>query len=386
LRAHYYLASLHYYNGDITGALPVLDTALRRVDESGLRWSPSGVEIRILEVTARYVAGDLAGSVTAAALFTAPGAPAATPPDVPAARLAAVSCYPAVARGEADVEQRFAALREVWDRDAQIGLVAGGCEADHLLWAENPLAAVEMAERAQRFLDDMLGPGMYGGLWLSALGLAALADHAAHSRRRRDAAAETDARLRGDVLLDRVERLTASGYGRPGGLGPEGRAWAVRATAEHARLHGTATPDQWGAAVDAFGFGYRYEQARCRWRLAESLLENGDRRGAEVAARAALSDAADMGAEPLRRAVHKFLESGRFDAATSGGPLTTRELEVLALVAEGLTNRQIGQRLFISEKTASVHLSNLMAKLGVSGRTEAVTVAARRGLLDVVRP
>jgi DNA-binding NarL/FixJ family response regulator len=93
-----------------------------------------------------------------------------------------------------------------------------------------------------------------------------------------------------------------------------------------------------------------------------------------------------MGAEPLRRAVHKFLESGRFDAATSGGPLTTRELEVLALVAEGLTNRQIGQRLFISEKTASVHLSNLMAKLGVSGRTEAVTVAARRGLLDVVRP
>ena len=64
--------------------------------------------------------------------------------------------------------------------------------------------------------------------------------------------------------------------------------------------------------------------------------------------------------------------------------LTGREQEVLALVAEGLTNREIGKRLFISEKTASVHLSNLMAKLNVSSRTEAVTVAHRRGLLDVI--
>jgi DNA-binding NarL/FixJ family response regulator len=63
--------------------------------------------------------------------------------------------------------------------------------------------------------------------------------------------------------------------------------------------------------------------------------------------------------------------------------LTEREREVLALVAEGLTNREIGSRLFISAKTASVHLSNLMAKLNVSSRTEAVTVARRRGLLDL---
>ena len=63
--------------------------------------------------------------------------------------------------------------------------------------------------------------------------------------------------------------------------------------------------------------------------------------------------------------------------------LTRREQEVLALVAEGMTNREIGKRLFISEKTASVHLSNLMTKLNVSSRTEAVTVAHRRGLLDV---
>jgi DNA-binding NarL/FixJ family response regulator len=61
--------------------------------------------------------------------------------------------------------------------------------------------------------------------------------------------------------------------------------------------------------------------------------------------------------------------------------LTPREAEVLALLAEGRTNRQIGAELFISEKTASVHVSNILAKLAAGGRTEAVAIAARRGLL-----
>jgi DNA-binding NarL/FixJ family response regulator len=62
--------------------------------------------------------------------------------------------------------------------------------------------------------------------------------------------------------------------------------------------------------------------------------------------------------------------------------LTPREAEVLGLLAQGRTNRQIGSALYISEKTASVHVSNLVAKLGASGRTEAVAIAAQRGLLS----
>jgi DNA-binding CsgD family transcriptional regulator len=62
--------------------------------------------------------------------------------------------------------------------------------------------------------------------------------------------------------------------------------------------------------------------------------------------------------------------------------LTPREREVLALVAEGRTNRQVGEVLFISEKTASVHVSRLLAKLGASTRGEAAAVARRMGLLD----
>ena len=62
--------------------------------------------------------------------------------------------------------------------------------------------------------------------------------------------------------------------------------------------------------------------------------------------------------------------------------MTPREAEVLRLLAQGRTNRQIGAELYISEKTASVHVSNILGKLGATGRTEAVAIAAQRGLLN----
>ena len=62
--------------------------------------------------------------------------------------------------------------------------------------------------------------------------------------------------------------------------------------------------------------------------------------------------------------------------------LTPREREVLTLVAEGRTNGEIAGRLYISTKTASVHVSNILAKLGAATRTEAASIATRDGLLD----
>lgn len=67
--------------------------------------------------------------------------------------------------------------------------------------------------------------------------------------------------------------------------------------------------------------------------------------------------------------------------APGTGPLTAREHEVLALIAEGLTNSEIGERLFMSPKTASVHVSRIITKLGVRNRTEAATLAQRSGLV-----
>ena len=380
LRVRYTLACLHYYNGDVGASLPVLQAAVSRAAESGLRWSDPGVELRVLLAVSRYTAGDLTGSLEAAATS------GRRPPDVAAARLAAVSCYAAVALGLADAERRLADLRESWDAHPQVALVAGGCEADRLTWADDPTAAVVTAERAQQHLDAALGEGMYGGLWLSALGLAALADAAALSRQRRNDDAVADALRQGETLARRVEQIAEGGRGRPGELGPEGLAWRARAVAENARLQGRPAVQEWQAAVDAFGYGHAYEQARCHWRLAEALVAAGDRDAARVHAREAAAAADQLGALPLQRAVARTVSAARL-AVTTGGQvavLTGRERDVLALVAEGLTNREIGRRLFISEKTVSVHLSNLMAKLNVSSRTEAVTVAVRRGLHDVL--
>ena len=70
-----------------------------------------------------------------------------------------------------------------------------------------------------------------------------------------------------------------------------------------------------------------------------------------------------------------------FPAASKNVTLTARESEVLQLLTNGLTNRQIGRSLFISEKTASVHVSNILGKLGATTRTEAAALARRQGLL-----
>ena len=99
------------------------------------------------------------------------------------------------------------------------------------------------------------------------------------------------------------------------------------------------------------------------------------RHGAELVARAVRT------AERGRPRGHRGAGDGGPAAGRGGDGLTDGEAEVLELVAQGLTNRQIGDRLFISGKTVSVHVSNLLAKLGVAGRAEAVAVAHRRGLL-----
>ena len=89
----------------------------------------------------------------------------------------------------------------------------------------------------------------------------------------------------------------------------------------------------------------------------------------------AREQAARLGARPLL----EELGSGRAHSETD--LLTAREQEILTLVATGRSNGDIGKQLFISAKTVSVHVSNLMAKLGASSRTEAVALARQAGLL-----
>ncbi|HET9292425.1 MAG TPA: response regulator transcription factor, partial [Actinomycetes bacterium] len=165
-------------------------------------------------------------------------------------------------------------------------------------------------------------------------------------------------------------------------------AWLARAEAEYTRVEGRPDPARWAAAADAFGYGYLYEEARCRWRLAEAWLLEGDRDQAATQARAAHELAERLGAAPLLEALEALGRRGRLDLGVQPPPspdgpaLTPRELEVLRLVAAGRSNGQIAEALFISRKTASVHVSNILAKLGVHTRTEAAAAAHRLGLDD----
>ncbi|MFD4865611.1 AAA family ATPase [Streptomyces sp. NPDC058412] len=173
--------------------------------------------------------------------------------------------------------------------------------------------------------------------------------------------------------------------------------WAAHAEylrVELLRAEARDTPADWTAVEAAVRPLERpYLLARARHRLAEALLAaGGDREPAAALLREAYATAEQIGSRPLREDLALLAQRARLplsDADTSTAPtapqsdpvealgLTSRERDVLRLVATGSTNRKIAEELFISPKTASVHVSNILAKLGVAGRGEAAALAHR---------
>jgi len=374
LRIRFNLTTNAYYAGDLARAAAHAAAGRRRAADLGMTWAPHGVDLRTLDALVRFVGGDLS-PLAAADADGAPGYARAV--------VAAVDLYAATARGDTDVVERAAALEPWWPRDALLALTAGGNAVDALTWRGRTAQARAYADRVDAHTRSLWSPEYLGGIWLTALALAAVADEAAVRRAAGDDV--TDLLDEARARLARVEHTAVHGRPHGGRLGPEGRAWLARARAEHARATGSADPGLWRAAVAELSYGHRYETARTRWRLAEALLATGDRAAAGAEAGTALAEARAIGATPLAEAVAGLVRRARLaggaPAAPAGDVLTSREAEVLALVAQGLSNRQVGERLFISGKTVSVHVSNVLAKLGASGRTEAVTIAHERGLL-----
>lgn len=139
--------------------------------------------------------------------------------------------------------------------------------------------------------------------------------------------------------------------------------------------------EAWEQSVAAFErYPHAFERARSQARLAAVLRSTGRTAEADVVAVTARATARLLDAKPLLAELGTPLAGGR-DDAPGHAALTPREREVLLLVAEGRSNSEIGQLLYISGKTAIVHVSNILSKLGARGRTEAVAIARRHGLL-----
>jgi DNA-binding NarL/FixJ family response regulator len=151
---------------------------------------------------------------------------------------------------------------------------------------------------------------------------------------------------------------------------------------------GPGDPALWRAAVEAWeAIPAAHRIAYAKFRLAEAFLGcRGQRQQAQAALAAAREGAARLGAHALVQEAEDLATRARLDPRAPGQPdaaerfgLTQRERDVLGLVCAGYTNRQIAERLFISPKTAGLHVSHILAKLGVATRGEAAALVHRLG-------
>lgn len=261
----------------------------------------------------------------------------------------------------------------------------------------DPTRALEQALGA---LDDYPQPGVARYLWpVLVLGASACAELAERGLAVRDGTAVEGARKAAQRLRARADELPTAGSVMP--------AHRATFTGELLRTRGEPCGDAFAAAAAVWeSAGHPHEQGYALMRHAEACARAGDRAAAAAALRRADDLAAAVGATGLAAQLDQLARRARLTLDTkpsrsTGQPgpgpadrqqpdqpgstlnrlgVTAREREVLALLADGHSNRQIADRLFISPKTASVHVSNILGKLDVTSRTEAATMAVRLGI------
>jgi DNA-binding CsgD family transcriptional regulator len=230
---------------------------------------------------------------------------------------------------------------------------------------------------------------------LYELGARACADLAA--RAPGDDLAKKRQTVTAERLLERLDGLIAR---ITGVIPPVVLASRAACAAEYSRIVGAGGTALWADARRHRETSTNpYQAAYARWREAEALLAVGaDREAAEALIRDAHTVVDELGARPLREELETLARRARIELGqeprVEAGPnaaleqldLTPRETEVLALLAGGLTNREIGTELFISNKTASVHVSRILTKLSVRNRAAAAAAAHHLGLGPAIIP
>ena len=259
------------------------------------------------------------------------------------------------------------------------------------LWAGHPDEALELVRRGLALVSKAAYLAKFCGRLLAS-GIRACADLA--ERARAGGVSVSAALAAGDELAGWLEHT--------GGVPLIDHPFvatipAARATwqAERTRLVDSSDPDAWSAAASAWqDLGCPHRAGYAWWREAEAQLYTGQGRAAAAALQAA-AEAADGHAPllsrirtlalrariPLQPGLATDAENQEQSQVADSHGLTARELAVLRLLAAGRTNAQIGAELYISPKTASVHVTSILRKLGVTGRVQAATIAERAGLL-----
>ena len=382
LRAAYYLAQAHLELGDLAIGAAVAHEGTKRANQTGLNMAPFGLDVQHLHFQCHFADGKWHH-----AQEIADGFPVRVT-SLPEAYLSSMALFIDVARGNPAAAERRAWIEPFWSAHGFDEFIARGLLAEHALWHGETERALAEAQAAIALTVDPSWGYSPSVIRPAAVALSARADRAVQARSAGDEES-ANAELIAAGELRQIAREGAAFRKRPKFvLGPEGRGWLARAEAEYRRASGDNDPQAWQAVLGEFGPDYVYEIARTRWRLAEALAEAGHRDEAAEQWRQAVQAADRLEARPLRRTLDDLARRARIGTAEHHGDgavlaaLTSREREVLRLIAAGRSNREIASVLFIAPKTASVHVSNILGKLGAASRTEAAAIAHREGLVS----
>ncbi|WP_283095489.1 helix-turn-helix transcriptional regulator, partial [Nocardioides alcanivorans] len=377
-RAYFLLGRVYQDRGLFADALATFAKAIERAKSLGIPWAPFAFDSRLQSAQIAVVTGDWD---TALELADVDGQ---SPPHLAEVLLVVWQAAVLSARGRPQAE-RLRALHDDWRKDGSVAVVGVPVEVEELARAGRLEEALSVGDQAIEVLSSIWTPLFQARVRLTAVMIGVMADAAPG--------------LTGDQRARQVERARSLHAGASkvvqhhheggGHWGPESKTWSKRLEAEFLRLRWLSdveAPDLadliglWQETTTHFiELQHPYETARCQLRLAEILRASGDVVAAREHVDRARITAAELGAQPLLDALQTM---GASPARGQGSDeaLTPRESEILTLVAAGRSNGEIGRQLFISTKTVSVHVSNILRKLGASGRTEAAAIARRRGI------
>ncbi len=381
LRGRYLLARSYQDWGELDDAEKWFRSSVERAEAAGVEWAPYASGARWHLTWVLMTRGDWDGVLAITDLSSS------SPPPMARAMFGSLRAVVRVARGE-DLSAELRALRPMWRLDGALAVHAAAQEISLAIRAGDVERARETYAAVVDAITAIWHPWFDARVRMSALVIETIA-----AAMPRVSAADRPALLEvadkmhddGHTVLDRYTNPDKQ-------WGPEGRAWLARLDAETQRVRWLAGADDaptvdvlvkgWREVVDLFeAFGDVYELVRARVALASVLRAAGEPAEAREVADAAREAARALGATPV---IDQLRAIGSTPVRHEAGDdtLTPRETEILELVAAGRTNGEIGKQLFISAKTVSVHVSNILGKLGASGRTEAAAIARRRGLVD----